>query len=79
VVSVASRGKECALLGVFQPIFVGFFANFAALKNFIQNLSVPITFVLDGTYVPNLTFLGILITLQYITQQFLRWRKVKSN
>jgi len=35
-------------------------ANFATIKNFSRNLSTHIILVLDATFVPNLTFLGLL-------------------
>jgi len=40
--------------------YFGAFANFATIKNFSQNLSEGIVFVLDITVVPNLTFVGFL-------------------
>jgi len=43
-------------------LFLFFFANFAKLKTFCKNLSASIILVLElnATFVPNLTFLGLL-------------------
>jgi len=53
--------KNVLILVIFLAIFAGYFANFATqLKNFFRKLSARIILVLDATFVPNLTFLGIL-------------------
>jgi len=47
-------------IGVFG-VFLAFFANFATIRKlFSRNLSARIVHVLDATFMPNLTFLGLL-------------------
>jgi len=51
LVSDVARGEECAHFGIFEAVFVA---------NFAKNLSAHIILVLDATFVPNLTFFGLL-------------------
>jgi len=40
--------------------YLGVFFNFATVKKLFKNLIVHISLVLDATFMPNLTFLGLL-------------------
>jgi len=59
VVSAVIRGEECAFLAFFG-LFLYFLQILLQLKTFSETSSVHIILILDATFVPNLTFSGLL-------------------